>query len=437
MEDDPKPELERKLGAKTLAINVMNMTIGAGIFILPAHIAGYLGAASFLAYLFCGLLIGLIMLCFAEMGSRVTSSGGAYAYIADAFGPLAGFLANSLFWFGYCAIAAAAILNAMADMLGIWFPIFSLYWFRVIFLLLVLAFFAWVNMRAVQSGARLVIIVTALKIIPLILLIVIGLFGIKGENLIVSVWPEMGTFGVACLMLFFAFGGSESALSNSGEMKDPGRSIPKGIFMGLSAILVLYMGLQFVTLGVMGESLASFTEAPLAATAIQLVGPIGGTILIATAAISMFGNTGGDVLASSRLPFAAAKDGLLPDVLARVHPRFKTPHVSIAFYATVIFLLSISGGFKSLAILASSSTLLIYLGVVLAMVKSRLKPDPANVPQFKVPGGYVVPILSLGVLAWLLAQVPLKEFIALTLFFLLVTGFYFGYRWWNSRHSLE
>jgi amino acid transporter len=346
---------------------------------------------------------------------------------------LAGFLANSLFWFGYCAIAAAAILNAMADMLSIWFPLFSLYWFRVVFLLLVLAFFAWVNMRAVQSGARLVIIVTTLKIIPLILLIVIGLFGIKGENLIVTTWPDMGTFGVACLMLFFAFGGSEAALSNSGEMIDPGKSIPKGIFMGLSAVLLIYLGLQFVTLGVMGASLATFTEAPLAATAESIVGPIGGTMLIAAAAISMFGNTGGDVLASSRLPFAAAKDGLLPDILGRVHPRFKTPHVSIAFYTGVIFLLAISGGFKSLAILASSSTLLIYLGVVLAMFKSRLKPDPTDVPQFKVPGGYVVPTLSLGVLAWLLAQVPMKEFIALTLFFLLVTGFYFGFGWWKRK----
>ena len=198
MEAAQKPELERKLGAKTLAINVVNMTIGAGIFILPAHISGFLGAASFLAYLFCGVLIGLIMLCFAEMGSRETSSGGAYVYIADACGPVVGLLANSLFWFGYCALSAAAILNALADMLSIWFPIFSVYWFRVIFMLGVMVFFAWVNMRAVQSGARLVIMVTALKIIPLILLIVVGLFGIKGENLIVTVWPEMGTFGMAC-----------------------------------------------------------------------------------------------------------------------------------------------------------------------------------------------------------------------------------------------
>jgi len=430
MEAVQKPELERKLGAKTLAINVVNMTIGAGIFILPAHVAGYLGAASFLAYLFCGLLIGLIMLCFAEMGSRETSSGGAYAYIAAAFGPMVGFLANSLFWFGYCALSAAAILNALADMLSIWFPIFSVYWFRVVFLLSVMVFFAWINMRAVQSGARLVILVTALKIIPLILLTAIGLFGIKGENLIVSDWPDMGTFGVACLMLFFAFGGSEAALSNSGEMKDPGHSIPKGIFMGLSAVLIVYTGLQFVTLGVMGASLATFTEAPLAATAVALIGPIGGTVLIATAAISMFGNMGGDMLSSSRLPFAAARDGLLPKVLARVHPRFRTPYVSIGFYATVIFLLAISGGFKSLAILASSSTLLIYLGVVLAMFKSRLKPDLKNVPQFKVPGGYLVPVLSLAVLVWLLAQVPRKEFVALGIFMAGAAVFYgvFGRR---------
>ena len=120
-----KVGLERQIGAGSLAINAVNLTIGTGIFILPAYVAGYLGAMSFLAYLFCAVLMGLIMLCFAELGSKATSSGGAYGIIENAFGPVAGFAANTLFWFGYACLSDAAILNATSDMLGIWFPIFT------------------------------------------------------------------------------------------------------------------------------------------------------------------------------------------------------------------------------------------------------------------------------------------------------------------------
>ena len=424
--------LERKLGAGSLAVNAINLTVGAGIFVLPAHVAGYLGTMSFLAYIFCGVLMSLIMLCFAEMGSTESSSGGAYSMIEDAFGPLAGFLANTLFWFGYSVLADAAILNVMLDMLGLWFPVFKEYWFRFFALLLVIGLFAFINIRGVKSGTRMVIVLTIIKLTPLVLLIIIGVFSIKGENLALTEMPNISTFGVACLMLFFAFMGSETALNISGEIKNPGKAIPKGIFMGMGGILIIYLLLQIVVAGVLGPELELFTKAPLAETAIKLVGPIGGTILVGTSVISIYAVIGSDILVTPRLPFAAAVDGLLPASLARVHTKYKTPHVSILFFSALLFIMSISGGFKVLAILASSSILLIYLGVVLAMFKSRWKPNENNPPAFTVPGGYTVPILSLGVLIWLLFQVPGKEFIALAVFFAVTTLFYFGFKFWKG-----
>lgn len=433
MKANGKTGLERQIGAGSLAINAMNLTIGTGIFVLPAYVAGYLGSMSFLAFLFCSVLMGLIMLCFAEMGSGANSSGGAYGIIEQTFGPLAGFTANTLFWFGYAILSDAAILNAMSDMLGIWFPIFTEYWFRVIFIFLVVGLFALINIRGVKSGARMVIILTSLKLAPLVLLILIGVFGIKSENLEMTSLPDASTLGAACLLLFFAFGGSETALNISGEIKNPGKTIPKGIFMGITGILVIYLLLQFVANGVLGSDLALYTEAPLAETAIRLIGPIGGVILIATAVISMYGVIGGDILATSRLPFSASEDGLLPKFVSRIHPRFKSPYVAISLYSAIIFLMAISGGFKSLAILSSSAVLIIYLGVVLAMFKSRLKPDPTNPPLFKVPGGLLVPILALVVLIWVLSYVPINDFIAMGIFFIITTLFYFGFAWWKAR----
>ena len=244
--------------------------------------------------------------------------------------------------------------------------------------------------------------------------------------------PDITTFGTACLLLFFAFGGSESALNISGEMKNPGKTIPRGIFIGITGILVIYLLIQFVATGVLGAELALFKEAPLAEVATRLVGPIGGTILIATGVISMYAVIGGDTLVMPRLPFAASENGLLPKALSRVHPKFKTPHISIILYCSFIFIMAISGGFKTLAILSSSAVLIIYLGVVLAMFKSRLKPDLTNPPMFKAPGGLLVPILSLSVLIWVLSYVPFREYMAIGIFFIVSTLFYFGYAWWKK-----
>lgn len=423
--------LKRQLGAGSLAINAINLTIGTGIFILPAYVAGYLGAMSFLAYLFCSLLIGLIMLCFAEMGSKETSTGGAYAMIKDAFGPLAGFLSNTLFWLGFGILSDAAVLNVMSDMLGIWLPSFNDYWFRTIFIFVVIAVFAIINIRGVKSGIRMVVILTILKLTPLVLFVLIGLFSFQSENMVMTALPDISTFGAACILLFFAFGGSESALNISGEMKNPGKSIPRGIFIGIAGILVIYLLIQFVATGVLGAELELFKEAPLAEVAIRLVGPIGGTILIATGIISMYAVVGGDIMVTSRLPFVASENGMLPKVLSRVHPKYRTPYIAIILYCSVMFIMAISGGFKTLAILSSSALLIIYLGVVLAMFKSRFKPDVTNPPMFKVPGGFLVPILSLLVLIWVLSQVPFKEYVAIGIFFMVTTLFYFGFAWWK------
>ncbi len=435
MNSKEKSGLVRQLGAGSLAINAINITIGTGIFILPAYVAGYLGSMSFLAYLFCSLLMGLVMLCFAEMGSTATSTGGAYTMIGDAFGPLVGFLANTLFWFGYGILSDAAVLNVMADMLGIWFPIFTEYWFRVIFFFIILAIFTLVNIRGVKSGIRMVIILTILKLTPLVLLVAIGIFGVKSENLAFTALPDISTFGAACLLLFFAFQGTETALNISGEMKNPGKTIPRGIFIGISGILVIYLLIQFVATGVLGADLALFPEAPLAELATRLIGPVGGTILIATGVVSMYAVIGGDIMVTPRLPFAAAEKGQLPKVLSRVHPKYKSPYIAIILYSGAMFIMAISGGFKTLAILASSATLIIYLGVVLAVFKSRLKPDLSNPPMFKMPGGLLVPFLALIVLIWVLSYVPLNEFLAIGVFFIITALFYFGFARWKKSNK--
>lgn len=425
MQNQNQPALKRELGAKSLALNAINLTVGAGIFVLPALIAQKLGSAAFIAYIVCGLLIILIMLCFAEVGSKVTTSGGSYAYVEKAFGPFAGFLINTLFWFGFASLADAAVINAMADALKEFNPAFSEKYIRIGLFILVFAVLALINIRGVKSGSQFAVTVTLLKLTPLILMIVLGLFSITSTNLIVTKWPGVNEIGQASLTLFFAFMGTEAALNISGEIKDPQRSIPKGVLMGVTGIVIIYLLIQFVAQGVLGNQLAAETNAPLAATGAKLIGVVGGTILVVTSIVSMFGLLSSDMLAEPRLLFAASKDKLLPDFLAKVHPRFFTPYWSIIVFAVCSIILASSGGFEQLANLASSAMLIIYLTVVLAMIRLRFKKDDTETGGFKIPFGLTVPVLAIAIIGWLLSHVTMKEIKSMAIFFVVLTFIYF------------
>jgi len=415
--------LKKVIGVRSLAANAVNMTIGAGIFALPAVVAFYLGAASFLAYLVCGVLIALVLMCFVEAASKVHVTGGVYVYIEAAFGPYAGFLGNILFWFGYCIMADAAIANVIVDNLSTFFPSLQQPAVRTLFLAIVFGGIALLNVRGVKHGNTLVEIVTIGKLLPLVVLIVVGVFFIDIEKYEVTSWPSIQKIGEVSLILFFAFGGVEAAFSASGEIKEPKRTIPRGIFLGVFTIFAFYILIQFVAQGVLGESLAEQKEAPLVLVASTMLGYFGKVMIVLGVAISGFGVISGDILNSSRLPYAAARDGLLPKFLSIIHPRYATPYVAILFYAGLGFIVSVSGGFRQLAVIASSSLLMIYIGVILATIKLR-KVKPAE-NSFVIPGGLTIPILALLATSWFLSNLAANEIIGGLVFLSIASAIYF------------
>jgi basic amino acid/polyamine antiporter, APA family len=282
-----------------------------------------------------------------------------------------------------------------------------------------------INIRGVKQGSQFAVTATVVKLTPLILLVIIGMFSISPQNLTVTVWPSAQGIGETALVLFFAFMGIETALNMSGEIKNPQKNVPKGIFMGVFGVLIMYLFLQFVAQGVLGDQLGRDKDAPLASLATKLIGPVGGTIILITSVVSMFGMISSDVLASPRLLFAASTDKLLPGFLGKIHPKFATPWWSIIVYSSVGVILASSGGFKQLAVLASSSVLIIYLAVVLAMIKLRLQNKDAEKGGFKVPGGLIIPVLAIITIGWFLSHTTLKEIIAIAIFFAMLTVFYF------------
>ena len=328
--------LVRVIGPGALGLSVVNMVVGAGIFVLPGRIAAELGPAAIVAYVICSVAVALVFLCFAEVGSRITRSGGAYAYIEEAFGPFAGFIASVLFWFGYSALSDAAITVAMVEVMAIAFPVLGASIPRGVFIIALFTFMTVVNIRGVTSGVRLYVFNTLAKLIPLLLLLIAGLFVINLENLAIPEWPSARDIGAGAIMLFFAFSGAECALNASGEIRKPSRTVPLGLAMGIGGLLILYIGLQTVAQGVLGPELANQTEAPLAAAAVEVFGGWGGRMLLAGVVISIYGAVSGDMLGAPRVIFASALDDHLPRFLSKVHPKYKTPHVAVIFFAAVV-----------------------------------------------------------------------------------------------------
>ena len=406
-------ELVRAIGVRALGLNVVNMVVGAGIFVLPGLVAVHLGSAAIIAYLICSVGVGLVFLCFAEVGTRVTRSGGAYAYIEEAFGPFAGFVGSILFWFGWSVLSDAAITVAMVNTLGVAIPVLVEPIPRAIFIIVLVAFLAIVNIRGVEAGVRLYVFNTVVKLVPLLVLLLVGLFAINVEYLKISEIPPLASIGAAALVLFFAFAGAESALSASGEIKNPTKTVPLGLFFGLIGILALYAGLQTVSQGVLGVELASNADAPLAAAANLVLGSWGGKMLIVAGVVSIYATVSGDMLNAPRVIYASARDGNLPRVLARVHPKFKTPHAAIMFLATIVCTFALIGRFETLALVASGSILLIYLGVSAAVIRLRHRDGLPKGGEFTLPFGPTIPILSMLVVSWLLFQLSTNEALAI------------------------
>jgi basic amino acid/polyamine antiporter, APA family len=401
--------LVRAIGTWGLAAGIVNVTVGAGIFRLPAGVAESLGTAAPLAYLVCTVAMALIVICFADAGSRVSMTGGPYAYVETAFGPLVGFVCGAQLWVGM-TLALAAVSTFFGDSLLALVPALGTTGKRVA-LVVALAALAAANARGVRGVTRFNAAATVAKLLPLLLLIVVGAFAMRGENLHSAASPSAGTVARASLLLLFAFLGVESALVPSGEVKDPARTVPRAIIMAMGAVALLYVSLQVVAQGLLGSALPG-DPTPLASAAAVAMGPAGRLLILVGSVISMFGYVSGMTLAVPRMLFAFGRDGFLPAPLAAVHPTWRTPYVAIAVQTVLVILLALFGVFEVLAVAANVTILIMYAACCLATVALRRRGVQGGGTPFRMVGAGVAPWLALGVIGWLLYGLSAIEWLA-------------------------
>lgn len=409
---NPDSLLVRGLGVRQLTATIFNHTVGSGIFVLPAFAVAQLGGAAPLAYLACALVMALVVLVFAEAGSRVTATGGPYAYVEIGLGPLFGFVTGILLAVSQIA-AAGGISMLLGQSLARLAGLDGAMWPSAIVCALV-ATLAAVNIRGLSWGARVVEIFTAAKLVPLLFFVLAGVFYISPPNLRWSELPAAAQVAATAGTLIFAFSGIETALMPSGEVRDPTRTVPRAAMLALGAATLLYLCVQAVALGILGPALATDKVAPLSTAAGKFAGTAGASLLLAGASVSMFGWLTGSILAGPRALFALARDGFLPRQLAAVHPRHHTPHLAILAYGALAIGVSLTGTFEQLAVLSNLAALGVYFLGAVAVWRLRQRDVRSDRPPFLMPGGPAVPILACLVIAWIVTQtVTLREMIAL------------------------
>ncbi|HMB38092.1 MAG TPA: APC family permease [Wenzhouxiangellaceae bacterium] len=400
--------LIRQLGALGIALLALNGMIGAGIFGVPAGAAALAGAWSPMVFVACALLLGAIMLCFAEISSQFDRTGGPILYIDTAFGRFAGFQTGWAFYIARMT-AFAANLNLLIESLAYLWPAAGGGWIRVALLTLILGALTWVNVAGIKQAVRSLGVLTLLKLVPLLILIVAGLawLGLAADAISNTAPPTSGQFTTAALLVIYAYVGWESALVPAGEVKNPARAMPLALFSALALVTVLYVIIQAVSVAAL-PGLAD-SERALIDVAEVLMGPAGAMLLTVGVVVSVGGNVAGTMISAPRLTFALAREGNFPTWFGQVHREHHTPANSIVFFATLTLLLSVFGSFVWLAAMSALVRVLIYMACIGAMPRLRKRTGPGG---FRLPGGWLIPILAFAASGVLLLQISLQSVLA-------------------------
>jgi APA family basic amino acid/polyamine antiporter len=404
--------LVRGIGRWDLTAVIINCIIGAGIFGLPSKVYAAIGSYSIIAFIVCALIVSLIVLCYAEVSSRFSSTGGPYLYAFEAFGPATAF---GVGWLSFVVrvTTMAANTNLLVTYLGFLWPDAVAPTNRIVIIAVVTFGLLLVNFIGVRRSSIATNIFTIGKLLPLIAFAVIGIFFIDPSRFSVVSIANNSSFSAAVLLLIYAFVGFEVGVVPAGEARDPRRDFPFALIVGLLIVTTIYILVQVVSIGTLPELASS--ERPLADAALHFIGPVGAAVISIGAIISVLGNLNVGLLAGSRLLFAMGERKELPGVFARTHRTYKTPAISLIVKSLIIFVMTVESSFISAVAIATITRLLVYATTCLALPVFRRRSD---VPEahFRVPVGIGAAVLSLGLILWLLASVNFaKEGVSLAI----------------------
>jgi Amino acid transporters len=351
--------------------------IGSGIYLLPAATVALLGPFSLWGVVAAGIVVALLVLCYAQAASYFDEPGGSYLYAREAFGRFAGFEIGWMIWLTRIS-SAAALSNALADAVARFWPWAGAGMGRIAVIVVSLGFLTGVNIIGVRSAARTGVVLVIGKMLPLLLFVAIGAFYIDPQLAFSGQRPDphdLQRMGEAALLLLYAYAGFENIPARPASTAIHAATIPFALITMIITVTVIYGAVQVVAQGTLAGLASSGTPLADAAAGFRRGGP------------------GTDPHPSAR-PSPSWVPGYGPKILAQVHPRFHTPAASILCQGLIALGLALSGSFVQLALLSMTTRLFAYIGTAAAvLVLARRYADRPG--ALKLPGGPLIPVLAL------------------------------------------
>jgi amino acid transporter len=399
--------LRRDIKMFGAAFLVLNAMIGSGIFALPGKVAVNAGLMSPWLFLIVGFLFLAVVLTFAELSSYYDHSGGPVIYATQAFGPLAGF---STGWVLFISRMTAFAANAgiMATYLG------SLWdWFdggigRMLVITIVIVGLTYANVLGVKDGVRTMGVFTVLKVLPLLLLVVLGLQHVTSATLIPTGSLFFEGVGSTSLLLIYAYVGFETLAVTAGETSKPKHILPRALVRTVIGTGILYFLIVLVFVSVVPAS--DYENATLVDVGRALAGPIGAVVITMTTVFSVGGNCAGSMISAPRLIFALGENRQLPQWFAHINEKYGTPDHSILVMGALALAFALTSNFVELAIASSLSRLLAYiLSIASLPIIRRQADDDTRAHAYHIKGGYAVPIVGLAICIWLTTHASVED----------------------------
>ena len=424
-----------KIGLWSMILLGFNSIVGTGIFLLPNKAMKLMGTASLLVILFDAALAVAVALCFAEAGSMFSKGGGPYLYTKKAFGDFPAFEVG-IMTYAVCIIAAATMAVGFSTALSVFWPAAAHGLTKDIIVISVIVVLTIINLIGVNFTKIILNVATIGKLVPLILFIAVGIFFIKGSNF-TPILPHStyvsGSFGTAALLIFFAFTGFESLALGAEDMENPKKNIPRAIIIVMAIVAAVYMLIQIVSIGMLGQGLANDLT-PVSTATQRFLGPFGADFISIGILVSIIGINVAQSFYTPRIAKSLADDGLLPKPMAKMSKR-NVPYIGIIVSAIITIPIALSGSFTELAVISSISRFAQYLPTCVAILVLRRKKD-LNA-TFRIPFGPIIPIVASVVSIWLVLQSSLKNIVWGLGALVIAVPLYFIMRKYNKQEEIK
>lgn len=401
--DAGPPGLRRSLGRFDVVALCINSVVGAGVLAMPAELAADAGRLSLAVILVAFVVVGFLALTLAEVASRYEETGGPQLYAERSFGPAAGFTVGWLLTVSRLA-STALIAQVMVNYAAELWPALAGPGPRAAAITASMLVLTVINVRGVQGGAWVGNALTVVKLVPLALIALAGLWFAGWTSLPAAEPREPGGLMNAMNVALFACVGFDVATVVAGEMRSPRRDLPVSILGGLAVSCVLYLLLMLACFGVLPDTAAS--KLPLVDVAQRFIGPAGATGMAIAAVISCAGGLAVQMLVTPRNVYALGEAGDLPRASVAVHPAYRTPWIAILATAVLSWILAVTGTFEYLLGLFVISRMLAHGSTAAALIALRRREGPAPLP---IPAGVPVSVLAIAACLALAVLAPWEQ----------------------------